>query len=418
MEILVAGLSHHTAPVAVREQLAVNPDEIPGVLSNLYAAKELSGVMLLSTCNRTELYAAGTAGCEERAIAELVDGRGLDRQSLVPHLYLKRQGEAVHHLLKVAAGLDSLALGEPQILGQIKSAYQLAADTGTLDRTLHRLFQHAFTSAKRLRTNTEIGRHPVSVTFAAVRLAEQLHGRLNKHSALLIGAGETIALTAEHLRSAGIRELMIANRSRDRAEALACEHDATVVGLEELATVLQRADVVVSATASPEPVIDAPMVEKALAARRRRPMFLVDLAVPRDISPEISRLPDAYLYTVDDLGSVIAENQKRREKAALEAEQLIAEDTEAFLEWLVTDDVAGFITTMRQSSIEARDEVLNKALGRLRSGEDPEQVVHFLAHTLTNKLMHTPTISLRKARNEERGVLMKAARTLFGLHKE
>jgi len=415
---MVAGLSHHTAPVSIREQLAVNPEDVPGVLSHLYATDELSGVMLLSTCNRTELYAAGIPGCEERAIAELIDGRGLDRDTFAPHLYLKRQGEAVHHLLKVAAGLDSLALGEPQILGQLKSAYQVAADAGTLDRTLHRLLQHTFTSAKRLRTNTDIGRHPVSVAFAAVRLAEQLHGKLDRHSALLIGAGETIALTAEHLRSAGIRHLMIANRSRERAEALAAEYDAEPLALADLQSVLAKADVVVSATASPEPVLNAVDVERALDARRHRPMFLVDLAVPRDLAPDIGRLPDAYLYTVDDLGSVIAENLKRREKAAAEAEQVIAEDTEAFLEWLVSDDISGFITTMRKSSLDARDEVLDKALARLRAGDDPEEVVQFLAHTLTNKLLHTPTTSLRKAPSDERGVLMKAARTLFGLHKE
>lgn len=418
MEIQVAGLSHHTAPVAVREQLALNNEEIPPLLSSLYACEPLSGVMVLSTCNRTELYFAGAAGCEEHAIGSLIDQRGLDRSQLTPHLYHKRQADAVHHLLRVAAGLDSLALGEPQILGQLKSAYQLAADTGTIDRTLHKLLQHTFTSAKRLRTNTDIGRHPVSVAYAAVRLAEQLHGRLDRHSALLIGAGETIALAAEHLRGAGIRELRIANRSRERAEALAATVGASVIPLSEVNQYLAEADVVVSATSSADHILGREDVRGALARRRHRPMFLVDLAVPRDLAPEINELSDAYLYTVDDLGSVIAENRKRREQAAQEAEQVIARDTEEFLEWLVTDDVAGFITSMRQASLEARDEVLEKALARLNSGEDPEKVVQFLAHTLTNKLMHTPTISLRKARHDERNVLLKAAQTLFGLHKE
>lgn len=418
MEIQVAGLSHHTAPVSVREQLALNNEEIPGLLSNLYACETLSGVMVLSTCNRTELYFAGAPGCEDHAIGSLIIGRGLDRRDLEPHLYHKRQADAVHHLLRVAAGLDSLALGEPQILGQLKSAYQLAADTGTIDRTLHKLLQHTFTSAKRLRTNTDIGKHPVSVAYAAVRLAEQLHGRLDRHTALLIGAGETIALAAEHLCAAGIRELRIANRSRERAEAIAATTGARVVPLDSVTEHLVDADVVVSATSSPHYIVEREHVVAALERRRHRPIFLVDLAVPRDLAPEINELPDAYLYSVDDLGSVIAENRKRRERAALEAEEVIARDTEEFLEWLVSDDVAGFITSMRQSSLEARDEVLEKALSKLRGGEDPEKVVQFLAHTLTNKLMHTPTISLRQARHEERNVLVKAAQTLFGLHKE
>ena len=422
MELMVTGLSHHTAPVEVREALAVSDADVKDVLRQLYAGDDVSGLILLSTCNRTEIYAVGDPGCTAKAMEKLIDIQSArlagGRQEVTRALYHKQHDEAVRHLFAVAAGLDSLAVGEPQILGQLKSAYHLASDTGAVTRILNRAVQASFSSAKRVRTETDIGRHPVSIPYAAVRLAEQIHGDLASYSALLIGAGETIALTAEHLRGIGIGSLKIANRSRERAVALATPLDADVISFDQIGAQLGTADIVVTATAADVPILGAETFTAALHARRRRPIFVVDLGVPRDIDPAVGTLSDVFLYTVDDLGQVIAENRARREKARTHAEKLIEHDVENFLHWLREDKVSLMIQAMRHDSQKIRDEAVEKALRRLNAGDAPEAVIKQLANGLTNKLLHGPTVNLRESAGQEKHGLLKAAESLFGLAKK
>jgi glutamyl-tRNA reductase len=316
-------------------------------------------------------------------------------------------------MLRVASGLDSMILGEPQILGQMKTAYQLADSAGTLDIHLRRLYQHTFSVAKQVRTDTEIGASPVSVAFAAVSLARQIFGDLSRHTALLIGAGETIELAARHLHEKGLGRMIVANRTLERAHALAGEFDGYAISLSELSAHLAEADIILSSTASPVPVVGKGSMETALRQRKHRPVFIVDIAVPRDIEPEIGDLEDVYLYTVDDLHEVIEENLKSRQDAAKQAEEIIDVQAGHFMGWLRSLDAVSTICEYRGEAQRLRDEVLAKSRQQLAQGKEPGDVLAYLAHTLTNKLIHTPSANLRQAGYEGKQELVEAARQLL-----
>jgi glutamyl-tRNA reductase len=318
-------------------------------------------------------------------------------------------------MLRVACGLDSLVLGEPQILGQIKSAYQQALEYHGLGRYLDRLYQHTFATAKQVRTETAIGSSAVSVAFAAVCLAKQIFGDLNQQTALLVGAGETIELTALHLQRQGIGRMIVANRTKDRAELLAGKFQADSVALPALPEVLPMADIVISSTASPLPILGKGMVERALKKRKHRPIFMVDIAVPRDIEPEVGKLGDIYLYTVDDLHSVIEENLKTRQKAADQAEELVEVQVSEFMGWLKSQDALHTVRAYR-SKAEGISKVVNEQAKRmLKNGRDPDEVIDFLSHTLTNKLLHNATYNLNQAARNGRSDILSTARELFDL---
>jgi glutamyl-tRNA reductase len=321
---------------------------------------------------------------------------------------------AVKHVLRVASGLDSLILGEPQVLGQLKDAYQTGVRAGSVGRLLERLFQHSFRVAKEVRSNTAIGSHPVSVAFAAVRLARQIFGDLGGGTALLVGAGETIELTARHLAEHGLRRMIVANRSLERAQRLAGEYSGYAIGLQDLPRHLYEADIVICSTASPTPILDRAAVEGALRQRRRRPMFILDIAVPRDVDPSVSGLEDVYLYTVDDLHGVIEENLRSRRAAALQAEEIIDSQVVHFMQWLESRDTVATIRALRDRADGIQRQMTGDALLRLRQGEAPEQVMRDVTRLLTNKLMHAPSAQLRAA-GETRQDLARAARELFGL---
>jgi glutamyl-tRNA reductase len=415
MPLLVTGINHKTAPVEIRERVVFTPESSGSALAALSALEGVECCALVSTCNRTEVYCQVIRPAAAVSVAEwfaTVPGGSLDVRGF---LYQHQDVDSVQHLLRVACGLDSVILGEPQILGQLKAAYQIAEQAGTLGRVLRRLFQHAFAVAKQVRTDTAIGQNPVSVAFAAVSLARQIFGDLSRHTALMIGAGDTIELAARHLKGNRIGEMIVANRNLQRAHSLASELGARAVGLAELPDILPQADITLTATASPLPILGKGAVERALKQRRHRPMLMVDIAVPRDIEPEVGDLADVYLYTVDDLGEVIEDNLRTRREAAAEAEAIVREQARVFMDWLRGQDAVTVIRSFRGRSEARRDEVLAKAHALLESGRPADEVLKFLAHTLTNKLIHEPTVALSQAAKHGRRPLLEAGIELLKL---
>lgn len=396
MAIFALGINHKTAPVALREKLAFAPEQVPEALQQLSATLGLADAVILSTCNRTELYFSGDAEQSEQVLYWLAQFHQLNLAELQQHLYLYRDQDAVQHLMRVASGLDSLVLGEPQILGQVKQAYNQSRQAGTINPQFERLFQKTFSVAKEVRTETDIGANAVSVAFAAVTLAKQIFGKLEKVRVLLIGAGETIELVAKHLTEQGAKHLSVANRTYERAETLARQFDAQVLTLSQVPARLADADIVISSTASTLPIVGKGMVEQALKLRKHKPMFLVDLAVPRDIEQQVAELEDAYLYTVDDLQSIVAQNLNNRQQAAEQAGVIITSGMADFQQWLQLQDKADWLRDYRQRCEQVKTELLARAQNQLVAGQDPEKVMAELATKLSNRLMHSPTRAIRQ----------------------
>lgn len=396
MAIFALGINHKTAPVALREKLAFAPEQVPEALQQLAGTLQLADAVILSTCNRTELYFSGNAEQSEQVLQWLAGFHHLNLAELQQHLYLYRDQDAIQHLMRVAAGLDSLVLGEPQILGQVKQAYNQSRQVGAINPQFERLFQKTFAVAKDVRTETEIGANAVSVAFAAVSLAKQIFGKLEKVRVLLIGAGETIELVARHLSEQGAKQLSVANRTYERAEALAQQFNAQVLTLSQVPARLADADIVISSTASTLPIVGKGMVEQALKLRKHKPMFLVDLAVPRDIEQQVAELEDAYLYTVDDLQSIVAQNMSNRQQAAEQAGVMIAAGAADFQHWLQLQDKADWLRDYRQRCEQVKAELTLRAQNQLAAGQDPEKVLAELATKLSNRLMHSPTRAIRQ----------------------
>jgi glutamyl-tRNA reductase len=413
MQLLAFGVSHRTAPLALRERVTFAPERLQGALRELASCEGVEEAAILSTCNRTDLYCGLSAEHSELAIDWFRRYHGLSPGEIRKHFYTLRSDSAVRHILRVASGLDSMILGEPQILGQLKEAYVAAARTGTLGTVLGRLMQHSFSVAKRVRTDTAIGTSAVSVAFAAVTLARQIFGDLAERTALLIGAGDTMELAARHLQASGLARMVIANRTLDRAQMLASEFGGYALPLHQVAAHLADADIVFSSTASATPIVSAEDARRAIQARKRRPMFMVDLAVPRDIDAAVGELDDVYLYTVDELRDVVQENLRSREGAARQAEGIVDIQVSQFMGWLRTLDAVPTIRTLRGNAELTRNEVLAKAQRMLRRGAPPEEALQFLANVLTNKLLHGPTVQLRRAGAEGRDDLLEAARRLL-----
>ena len=418
MSLIALGINHRTAPVELREQVAITGERISSALRGLTALPMVSEAAILSTCNRTELYCDLQEPGLDGITNWLASYHGIDPDLIRPYLYSYPDESAVRHLLRVAGGLDSMIIGEPQILGQMKEAYQAASDAGTLDNALGRLFQHTFSVAKQIRTDTAIGESPVSVAFAAVSLAKQIFGDFTSQTALLIGAGETIELTARHLRDQQLGRLVVANRTPENAHRLATRFNGYGIGLDEIPAHLAEADIVISATGSPHSILDKAIVTKALKSRKHRPVFMVDIAVPRDIDADVAELEDIYLYTVDDLQDVIQENLKSRQQAAQQAEEIIDVQVERFMSWLRAQDAVSTIKGYRQQAEQQRDEVIRKAQQMLASGKDPQEALVFLANTLTNKLTHAPSVRIREAAENGESELLDAALVLFNIDKD
>jgi glutamyl-tRNA reductase len=395
MAFNILGINHKTAPVSLREKVAFTEDTLVGALLALRREFGVAEAVILSTCNRTEVYWSGSAsGAELSHWLERHHGDNLDlRQSL----YIHQESRAVEHAFSVASGLDSMVLGEVQILGQLKDAYRIAQESGSTGPTLNKLFQAAFSAAKRVRSETRIGANAVSLASATVSLARRVYADLSAHSALLIGAGDMNSLTARHFKTAGIKRMVIANRTLRRAQLLASELDAHAVGLTELDKELAEADIVISCTASPAPIISKQAVETAIHTRRRHPIFMVDMAVPRDIEPDVAELEDVYLFSIDDLQQLVHENMQQRELAAAGARLLITEEVTRFLTESRAQDAGPAIRALRQQAENIRHQTVEQARRMLAAGKSSDEVIEYLANTLTNRLLHAPTHALRQA---------------------
>lgn len=415
MAFLALGINHKTASVAVRERVAFGPEQLVDALQQLCRVTPCQEAAILSTCNRSELYLALDEARAEAILAWLADYHGLSLDDLRACAYIHQDNDAVRHMMRVACGLDSMILGEPQILGQMKDAYATAREAGTLGPLLGRLFQATFSTAKTVRTDTRIGENPVSVAFAAVSLAKQIFSDLKRSQALLIGAGETIALVARHLHEQGVSRIVVANRTLERASALAEEVGGQAALLSAIPDELVNSDIVISSTASPLPILGKGAVERALKKRKHRPVFMVDIAVPRDIEPEVGELDDVYLYSVDDLHEVIAENLRSRQGAALAAEELVLSGVDEFMQRLRERDSLDLLRGYRARAEQLRDEELAKALRLLGNGTPAEDVLAQLARGLTNKLLHAPSVQLKKFSAAGRHDALAVAQELLAL---
>ncbi len=413
MPLITIGISHRTAPIEIREKVAITQSEYSERAAELCALPGVEEIIILGTCNRTEIYCLSSKTGKEELLDWIHQANKLAPDELREHFYSHEGEQAVHHLIRVASGLDSLVLGETQILGQLKTAWQKAHDAGSLGKVLDRLFQHTFATAKAIRTNSGIGDHTVSVAYTAVVLARQIFGDLSSQTVVLVGAGEMVQLCGLHLREQGVGKLLILNRSKEKADQLATELGATALTLDKLEKALPQADILISSTASPLPVIRKSDVKAALKKRRHRPMFLVDIAVPRDIEPQVSELKDVYLYTIDDLQRVVDENMHQRSKAAESATQEVDSAVKDFMRWLYGLRAARSLKWMRQQSHQHEQELTEKALKKLKAGQDPAQVVQQLASTLTNRILHQPSKRLREAAENQDYEILKAVDRIF-----
>ncbi|MCY4154246.1 MAG: glutamyl-tRNA reductase [Gammaproteobacteria bacterium] len=418
MALLAFGLNHTTAPLEVREKVAFGEDALSAALSELTGDSAIDEAAILSTCNRTEIYCNLNAADPTRPIDWFSGFHGCRDNELRNYLYTHPGASAVKHVLRVASGLDSMVLGEPQVLGQLKQAYQTAIAAGSIGKLLNRLFQHSFKVAKDVRSNTMIGNHPVSVAYAAVRLARQIFGDLSRQTVLLIGAGETIELAAKHLHENGLRKMIVANRTLDRAQHLAQQYSAYTMALEKLPQHLDEADIIISSTASPAPLLRREMMTTALLKRKHRPVFILDIAVPRDVEATVGELEDVYLYTVDDLQGIIDDNIKTRREAVRQAEQIIDTEVTHFMDWINSQDAVATIRALRKQAQQARAEVLEAALQKLRLGAKPEELLHEITRTLTNKLIHPPSARLNRLDNAEKQAMLRAVQDLYNLMPE
>ena len=419
--LFVAGMNHRSAPIAVREQLALGEDKLRGVPAGLTHRGLCAEVMILSTCNRVEVYGLADVPGEARAAAfrGLGAARGVSLQQIETLLYSKTEDEAVLHAFRVAASLDSMILGEPQILGQVKDAFALAQSCRTVGPTLHALMTQAFSVAKRIRTDTEVGRHAVSASYAAVELARKIFGSLESKAVLLVGAGEMGELAARHLQEHGAMPMYVANRTWSRAQDLAHTLSGTAVPYEQFAATMAEVDVVITSTAAPEPIVRAQDVERALHSRRHRPLFFIDLAVPRNVEPAVNDLEDAFCYDVDDLRLVVEANLRERQKEAQRAEAVVAREVAKFVVRLRDLEVVPTIVSLRDKLEAIRRGELDKALSRLPAASDEtRKVMEALSQAIVNKVLHAPIVKLKNSSREgHHARFTELISELFGLRR-
>lgn len=416
MQLYAFGINHQTAPLSVREQVAFNADGMESALRDLVengAAKEAA---ILSTCNRMELYC--NAGKPEHAIDWLAQYHKLPRKDLDPYLYSLPREQAVKHSFRVASGLDSMVLGEPQILGQMKQAVRQAEQAGTMGILLHKLFQSTFSVAKQVRTETEIGANLVSMAAAAVRLAERIFPSISEQNVLFIGAGEMIELNAVYFAARNPKRITVANRTLERAQTLARQFNGHAITLSDLPEQLAQNDIIVTCTASQLPILGKGMLERALKARRHKPLFIVDLAVPRDVEAEVAELSDVFLYTVDDIAEVVKDGLEARQGAVKEAEIIIASGVSDFIHWMESREVVPVIRALREQTEEARNAELEKALRALARGESAEKVLEMMGRGMVNKFLHAPTKALNQVHGDSRDNFIEVVHRLFQLHPE
>jgi glutamyl-tRNA reductase len=415
MQLYVIGVNHTTAPIQIREHVAFDSEHLGSALHEL-TLNGASEAAILSTCNRTELYCS--TDDPQKALDWLSQYHHLEKDAIAPYIYTLPNDEAVKHAFRVASGLDSMVLGEPQILGQFKQSVKIAQDAGTLGTLLHKLFQRTFEVAKEVRTNTDIGANSISMAAAAVKLAQRIFGDISEQKVLFIGAGEMIELCADHFAAQKPKSMTIANRTIERGSNLA--QKITLQGIQSHAILLNDLpahfadfDIVVTSTASQLPIIGLGMVETAIKARRHRPIFMVDLAVPRDIEPEVAELDDVFLYTVDDLSQVVSDGIENRQLAAVEAETIVANRVENFMQWFKKRDAVPTIKALRDQVETMRKTEIEKALRQLQKGESAEKTLEALSIALTNKFLHAPSHALNQSHGEEHAKLEDTLKQLY-----
>jgi glutamyl-tRNA reductase len=411
MQLYAFGINHRTAPLEVRERVAFATDSLPEVLRDFVGHEAVREAAILSTCNRTEIYCSTQEPA--KAVRWLAGYHHLKPQQVEPHLYTLPRERAVEHAFRVASGLDSMVLGEPQILGQMKDAVRSAEKAGTLGLVLHKLFQQTFSVAKEVRTRTEIGAASVSLAAASVRVAERIFPSIAEQKILFIGAGEMIELTAAHFAGQHPRATTFANRTLERAQQLAARFGGQAQALTDLADFMAGHDIVVTCTASPLPIIGKGLVERALKARRHHPILMIDLAVPRDVEAEVAKLDDVFLYTVDDLGRIVQEGRDLRLAAVTKAEEIIEAKVIDFMQWLAAREAVPTIRALRDQAERARRNEVERALRRLHKGESPERVLEALSQALTNKLIHGPTAALHDVEEADRDQLVRMLERVY-----
>lgn len=411
MPVLAFGVNHQSAPLAVRERLAFSNDQAPRALETLLDQAGVNEAVILSTCNRTEIYT--TAQQPSCIQAWLHQHHTLQDLNLEPYIYHHQGLNAVKHIMRVAAGLDSMVMGEPQILGQMKAAYKTACTVGTVGTHLQQLFPAVFATSKHIRSETDIGRCPVSVAYTVVKLCREQFNDLSNCHALLVGAGTTTELVATHLNECNINRLFIANRTPERAHELADPLNATAIRIGDIPAILDDVDIIITATASQLPILGKGLFERVAAKRQGRQLLIADLAVPRDVEPEVSELPNISLYNIDDLRTVIADNVKNRSTAATQAEAMIELYAANYMRQLRIHEASDIITHYRSTLTQYREIELEKALTALQSGKCSETVLKHFARNFVNKAMHQPTLALRQAASEGRLNLLELAKELF-----
>ncbi len=416
MRLLVVGVNHETAPVHIRERVAFHADGMEAALRDVMSSGAVKEAAVLSTCNRTEIYC--NAVDQDAVINWLACFHQLERHTIAPFIYALPHVDAARHAFRVASGLDSMVLGETQILGQMRQAVKVAEQAGTMGIVLHKLFQQTFAVAKEVRTATEIGANSVSMAAASVRLAERIFPSISEQNVLFIGAGEMIQLCAAHFGARHPKHIMVANRTVERARLLAERYQGSAIGLQDLPDHLARYDIVVTSTASQLPILGKGMVERALKARRHRPMFMVDLAVPRDIEMEVGELADVFLYSVDDLASIVKQGMENRLSQVGQAEAIIDVSVQQFAHWLDTRELVPTIRSLRDQAERMRRNEVERALKMLAKGDNPELVLEAFSHSLTNKFLHQPTHALNHADDNERQALVATLSRLYSLHQE
>jgi glutamyl-tRNA reductase len=411
--LFALGLNHTTAPLPVRERVVFHVEKLLDALGELKRGRDLEEAAILSTCNRTELYLSTEPDKAQAAADWLAQYHRLHPSELSQYLYTLPHDQAVRHTFRVASGLDSMVLGEPQILGQMKEAVRTAEAAGTLGTVLHKLFQRTFAVAKEVRTTTQVGANSVSMAAAAVKLAARIFPSLKDQKVLFIGAGEMIELCATHFAAQAPARITVANRTLERGHALAHRFNGRAIELRQLAGELQEHDIVVSCTASSLPILGKGLVERALRARRHAPMFMVDLAVPRDIEAEVAELDDVFLYTLDDLQDIVRGNLDARKASLEQAEAIIETQVGQFMHWMQARASVPLIRALREQGEAARRLELERALKLLHKGADPAQVLESLSQGLTNKLLHGPTQALNDSSDEERRGLAELLERLY-----
>lgn len=400
--IFILSVNHRLATVEVREKVAFSPSELPNALKQLSNVNNVKACVILSTCNRCEIYGVIDGDNAQTILSDyLATAHNIDRVELDPYLVYFEGDDALQHIVRVATGLDSLVLGEPQILGQLKDAYHSAKVVGTLNKLLEKLLQHAFSTAKKVRTDTQIGSSAVSVAYCAVKLSEKIFADLSKQTVMLIGAGEMIELCAQHLSQQGVDKIIVANRTIENAKKIADVYDARAISLKQFSSIMHEADIIISSTAASVPIIGKGLIESALKRRKHKPMFMLDIAIPRDIEPEVVQLDDVFLYTIDDLQQVVDENIDSRNKEKILAEEIIVSENKKFTSWVASLPNEEVIQSYKKNAYQIKNTAVELALKKLKNGGDAQAIITQLSDQLTNKLLHTPFSNIKQTNIEQ-----------------